>query len=247
MVVRRMAMRGGVFVRSGLLALAFGAAAVSAHAQSPARPVIGAPYRADGLWWVPAVQPNYEAVGEAGVAPLVRDAGGDLTAAHATLPLPSLVEVTNLDTGRTARIRLTTRGATAPGRVLDLSTAAARALGVEGSARIRVKLVPEGRPSKAHVETIAPPAAPTNLAGERQATATSGFAVQAGAFGDRERAQRAAERLGSAGRAEVSVAERDGRRLWRVTLPAVGPAAAEAMRGQVVALGFADARVVRGS
>lgn len=68
-----------------------------------------------------------------------------VTAAHRTLPLPSYVSVTNLDTGRTIIVRVNDRGPFHdPGeRIIDLSYAAAVKLGMAGSgtARVRVQAV----------------------------------------------------------------------------------------------------------
>jgi rare lipoprotein A len=66
-----------------------------------------------------------------------------MTAAHRTLPLGSIVRVTNLKTGHTALVRITDRGPFIPGRVLDLSLAAARKLDVYGPgvAEVRVEVM----------------------------------------------------------------------------------------------------------
>ena len=63
-----------------------------------------------------------------------------LTAAHRTLPLNSLVRVTNVATGQTAIVRVTDRGPFVPNRILDLSLASAKAVGVwrPGVARVRI-------------------------------------------------------------------------------------------------------------
>jgi rare lipoprotein A len=63
-----------------------------------------------------------------------------LTAAHRTLPLNSLIEVTNLTTGQAAIMRVTDRGPFVPDRSLDLSMASAKAVGVwrPGVARVRI-------------------------------------------------------------------------------------------------------------
>jgi rare lipoprotein A len=65
-----------------------------------------------------------------------------LTAAHRTLPMNSLVRVTNLSTGQAAIMRITDRGPFVPDRMLDLSLAAAKAIGVwrPGVARVRVEV-----------------------------------------------------------------------------------------------------------
>ncbi len=66
-----------------------------------------------------------------------------MTAAHRTLPLGSIVRVTNLKTGHTALVRITDRGPFIPGRILDLSLAAARKLDVylPGTAEVKVEVM----------------------------------------------------------------------------------------------------------
>lgn len=65
-----------------------------------------------------------------------------LTAAHRTLPMNSLIKVTNLSTGQSAILRITDRGPFVPDRMLDLSLASAKAIGVwrPGVARVRVEV-----------------------------------------------------------------------------------------------------------
>ena len=66
-----------------------------------------------------------------------------MTAAHRTLPLGSIVRVTNIKTGHSALVRITDRGPFIPGRVLDLSLAAARKLDVyqPGIATVKVEVM----------------------------------------------------------------------------------------------------------
>jgi len=66
-----------------------------------------------------------------------------MTAAHRTLPLGSIVRVTNVKTGRSAVVRITDRGPFIEGRVLDLSLAAAKAVDVwqPGIARVRLDVL----------------------------------------------------------------------------------------------------------
>jgi len=65
------------------------------------------------------------------------------SAAHTTLPLPSIVEVTNLDNGKKLQVRVNDRGPFVDNRIIDLSHAAARELGYDrqGLARVRVKYI----------------------------------------------------------------------------------------------------------
>ncbi|HJU30910.1 MAG TPA: septal ring lytic transglycosylase RlpA family protein [Hyphomicrobiaceae bacterium] len=112
---------------------------------------VGEPYQIDGQWHTPREEPDYDRVGVSSY--YAHDfhgrltANGEvfdmwaLTAAHPTLPLPSLVYVTNLENGRTLLLRVNDRGPYARGRVIDVSRAAARYLGyeVKGTARVRVR------------------------------------------------------------------------------------------------------------
>jgi len=98
-----------------------------------------------------------------------------MTAAHLTLPLGSIVRVTNLKTGHSAVVRITDRGPFVEGRILDLSLAAAKALDVylPGTAKVRL-------------EVLETPAALD--AGGR-------WAVQIGSFADQKGAAELAEHL----------------------------------------------------
>jgi peptidoglycan lytic transglycosylase len=67
-----------------------------------------------------------------------------LTCAHPSAPFGTRLRVTDLETGRSVVVTVNDRGPFAPGRVVDLSRAAARALGIleRGLARVRVERVP---------------------------------------------------------------------------------------------------------
>ena len=66
-----------------------------------------------------------------------------LTAAHKTLPFGSLVRVTDLDTGKQVEVIINDRGPFVGGRIIDLSFAAARDLGIvdKGVARVRIEVI----------------------------------------------------------------------------------------------------------
>jgi rare lipoprotein A len=111
------------------------------------------PYQVGGIWYVPHDQPRYD---EKGIASWYGDAfnlkataDGEVfnmdqfSAAHTTLPLPSMVEVTNLDNGRKLVVRVNDRGPFVGGRVIDLSRAAAQELGYDraGTAHVRVRYI----------------------------------------------------------------------------------------------------------
>lgn len=112
---------------------------------------VGPPYQTNGRWYVPAAEPGYEATGTASwYGPGFhggRTASGEMydqeaiTAAHPTLPIPSLVQVTNLENGREVIVRVNDRGPFVADRLLDLSHGAAQVLGVErnGTARVHIR------------------------------------------------------------------------------------------------------------
>ena len=113
---------------------------------------IGPAYAVRGTTYVPAAAPGYDAVGYAswyGNESGNRTANGEqfrpgwITAAHTTLPLPTYVEVTALDSGRRIIVRVNDRGPFAQGRIIDLSRAAAEELGIkaQGYAPVRVRRV----------------------------------------------------------------------------------------------------------
>jgi len=141
-----------------------------------ARPKVGKPYQVGGIWYVPKEDPNYDV---RGVASWYGDqfhkrptANGEIfnmyavSAAHTTLPLPSIVEVTNLENGRKLKVRVNDRGPFVGNRVIDLSHEAARQLGFDrkGLAKVRVRYVGpaplNGASSARYTQADDAPAAP---------------------------------------------------------------------------------------
>jgi rare lipoprotein A len=114
---------------------------------------VGRPYVVRGATYVPAADPAYDRLGYAswyGPESGSQTANGErfrpdgISAAHTTLPLPSYVEVTALETGRVIVVRVNDRGPfTRNGRLIDLSRGAARLLGVHqtGVAPVRIRVV----------------------------------------------------------------------------------------------------------
>jgi len=112
---------------------------------------IGKPYRINGTVYRPALVTDYRRTGVAswyGAAFHGRRTANSeiydmdaLTAAHPTLPLPSLVQVTNLANGRSLVVRVNDRGPFVANRLIDLSQAAARELGFERQGLAKVSVV----------------------------------------------------------------------------------------------------------
>lgn len=65
------------------------------------------------------------------------------TAAHKTLPLGTVVKVTNLENGQTAEVRVNDRGPYVKGRIIDLSRTAGRAIGMreKGTAKVKLEII----------------------------------------------------------------------------------------------------------
>ena len=124
------------------------------HRLVPDTPVkLGRPYTVAGRTYVPSDDPDYDQIGEASWYGNVEQghhtASGEIfyrqrpSAAYRTLPLPSYVEVTRLDTGRRILVRVNDRGPFARDRILDLSQEAAKELDIDraGRAMVRVRRV----------------------------------------------------------------------------------------------------------
>ena len=181
--MRRGPMLRGTMVLLGALSLA--ACAQRPPASSSGLPTsgiykIGKPYQVAGVWYYPAEDFTYD---ETGIASWYgpdfhakATANGEiydqneLTAAHKTLPMPSLVRVTNLDNGRSVVVRVNDRGPFVAGRIIDMSRRGAQLLGFEGRgiAKVRVQILAEesraiaaaarqGTPPAILAETDGPP------------------------------------------------------------------------------------------
>ncbi len=115
---------------------------------------IGTPYKINGKWYYPAVDYDYEEIGIASwYGPGFhgkQTANGEIfdqnkvSAAHRTLPMPSIVRVTNLDNGKVLpKVRVNDRGPFAGNRIIDLSKKAAQELGFvnTGIAKVKVEIL----------------------------------------------------------------------------------------------------------
>jgi len=194
---------------------------------------VGAPYTVKGITYYPHVDYNYDQVGMASwygeAFQGQHTANGEvydlneLTAAHTTLPLPTIVEVVNLENNRALRIRVNDRGPFAKGRIIDLSRRAAQILGFErnGSARVRVRVLKDesmraaaqaqrgiisddGEPVTAVAST---PESPTQTAAVplRFFVEAPGYHVEAGPVATEEDADRLKEQMISSGYRDARV------------------------------------------
>lgn len=236
---------------------------------------IGNPYVIAGRTYVPRRDDAYDAVGlSSWYGPNFHGrptSNGEifdqdaLTAAHTTLPIPSLIEVTNLENGRRAVLRLNDRGPFVDDRILDVSRAAARELGFidAGLAQVRVRYL---GPADAHdraapsriftAEDIAsdPIAARVLANAEPAAVGTGGsltmassgaLALQAGAFASRANAEALRDRLSGEGEAWIEEAASAAGRVYRVIIGSwASQAEAEAAGRNLRRHGISDARII---
>ena len=218
------------------------------EAATLAQPYAGPPYQVAGKWYVPAYEPNYDEVGVASwYGPTFHgkdSASGEvfdemaMTAAHPTLPIPSLVRVTNLENGKQVIVRLNDRGPFVDDRIIDLSKAAGRALDLhgKGTAKVRVQYVGPA-PAEANAAPVLPvadklvvrseviaPVAVKAAPAVRQADAR-GFFLQAGAFADLGNANLLRDQLRANGPVSITAARVNGTEFYRVM---VGPWASRA-------------------
>lgn len=219
---------------------------------------VGSPYKIMGNWYYPKEDYNYSEVGTASWYGedfhAKKTANGEnydmhaLTAAHRTLPLPSIVKVTNLENGRSLVLRVNDRGPYAKNRIIDISKRGAQLLGFQsqGTAKVRVEIMEKeskelkaallGQPcepltsGKSKVETAAnvpaQPVKPLQLIGAEtsahpnavRAYPKGSWFVQAGAYSKESAAQNLSRQLDKFGETNIYYVTVNGQKFYRVRL-----------------------------
>lgn len=233
---------------------------------------VGNPYKVLGKWYYPKEDYNYV---ETGIASWYgKDfhakytANGEiydmntLTAAHRTLPLPSIVRVTNLENGRSLVLRVNDRGPFAKNRIIDISKRGAQLLGfqAQGTAKVKVEVlekesktlkaaltgtpVPNTAYSAANnagtVITVAPNASQSSTANKDGI-----FYIQAGSFANKGMADNLKSQLHKYGEINVMPADIKGSRYYRVRVgPFYGKTDANIALLKIKDAGLPDARVI---
>ena len=243
---------------------------------------VGKPYDIDGITYRPTIDESYD---ETGIASWYgpkfhgkRTANGEffdmnaVSAAHKTLPMPSMVRVTNLDNGRAISVRVNDRGPFVRGRIIDMSRRGAQLLGFryKGTARVRVRILPEESRQEAALARMTPPptamqsaadgvvfeplpestgpvetvSLPAPGGGAAKGGPIGKVYIQAGAFLNRENANKLEARLAPLGRTVIATRGR-GPMLYRVLLgPYDDIGGARNMLDAVSARSRADAKIV---
>lgn len=222
---------------------------------------VGTPYRIGGQWFIPKEEPHYRKVGIASWYGSEfhnkRTANGeifnkrDLTAAHRTLPLPSVVRVTNLENGRSALLRVNDRGpyVDTHERIIDVSEAAAKELGFreKGKVKVRVEYDREETarlfyPDGHKPITVAGAVPEYTLRGGEVEPKSGTYFVQAGAYSTRNGAYVEAMQLRRIHRTKIEAVDLAGKQLYRVKLgPFKDVRVADKVLNQVAGVGYQDA------
>lgn len=250
----------------GLLLLAL-AGCSSSPSSPPGVYKLGNPYQIQGRWYYPEYDPGYDRVGIASWygEPFHgrQTANGEIfdrdmvTAAHPTLPLPSLVRVVNLQNSRELVVRVNDRGPFVDDRLIDLSQEAARQLGFDGQglAPVRVQFVSladaEGVPPQPTVRHVrapmpAPVAEPATQLVAGAVDRCPGPFIQVGAFAEPARAHRVIAELHALQPMPVTLARLAQDQLARVRLgPLPDPTTAHATLERLKRSGFSEAFIIR--
>lgn len=205
---------------------------------------IGKPYKIKGTWYYPKEDYHYS---EVGIASWYgsdfhnrKTANGEkydmntLTAAHRTLPLPSVVKVTNLENGRSLVLRVNDRGPYAKNRIIDISKRGAALLGyqTQGTAKVRVEvmekeskllkqaLLGKELPKKSYTVAKAKEPAEKKKAysAAKQTSGNKQIYVQAASFSKESLAYDLKDKLSKFGNSKIAMAEVNDVTFYRVRL-----------------------------
>jgi len=149
----------------------------------------------------------------------------ELTAAHKTLAFGTVVKVTNLENGKSTVVRINDRGPFIPGRIIDLSRAAAVAIGAAGNgvAKVRIEELPPDSPEAAGIAVVRTPVT---------------YSIQVAAYRNREYAERSLERLRDRG--FIATLEKTPEGIYRVLVKDVPESKLQATKQQLQEHGWSD-------
>lgn len=226
---------------------------------------VGNPYKIMGKWYYPKEDYYYSEVGMASwygadfhaktTANGEKYDMNSLTAAHRTLPLPSIVKVTNLENGRSLVLRVNDRGPYAKGRIIDVSKRASQLLGfhTQGTTKVRVEIMTkESKALKAALlgekysddtEIVEQISVPENI--NKQTYPKGSYFVQAGSYSQESGAQDVAARLDDVGNTNIYYVNVNGENYYRVRVgPFSNEQEAKVVLAKVQHSGIYDAKIV---
>lgn len=113
---------------------------------------IGSPYKIEDVQYIPGEDLTYNQTGIAGIIPAELNGSktsdgetfdsNQLVATSKTLPLPSIAKVTNLENGNSVVVRVNNRGPFVNTRIMDISSAAAQQIGMRGTTKVQIQIMP---------------------------------------------------------------------------------------------------------
>ncbi len=181
---------------------------------------VGSAYKVDDVQYIPVEDMTYNQTGIAGIIPV--DLNGSKTsngevfdstqmlATSKTLPLPTIVRVTNLENGQSVVVRVNNRGPFVNTRLMDLSAAAAQKIGLTSQAKVQIQVMPEqsmtvknatlGTTTAQSPVATTPVAAPVETA---TVSATGPYSIQLAAFYAQDSADALANRMKTYGETAV--------------------------------------------
>ncbi len=195
---------------------------------------VGTAYKVDDVQYIPVEDMTYNQTGIAGIIPTelngTKTSNGEvfdanqMVATSKTLPLPTIVRVTNLSNGQSVDVRVNNRGPFVNTRLMDLSPAAAQKIGLNGQAKVQIQVLPEQTmivknatlgtvpvveapvaqpaPVVAETVTVAPVAEPAPVA-QPAPVASGDYAIQIAAFYAQDSADALVQRMKTYGDAVV--------------------------------------------
>jgi len=184
---------------------------------------VGTAYKIEDVQYIPTEDLEYNQTGVAGIIPVELNGSktsdgevfdsNQLVATSKTLPLPSIVRVTNLDNGNAVVVRVNNRGPFVNTRIMDLSTAAAQRIGLNRQAKVQVQvLAPQslevkkatlGEPEKTVVEAQTQEVSVEPAPVQPVATQSGEYSVQVAAVYSEDNANALAKELAPYGNAVV--------------------------------------------
>lgn len=205
---------------------------------------IGNAYKVEDIQYIPIEDYAYNQTGMAGIIPTelngTKTSNGEvydmarMVGTSKTLPLPSIVRVTNLENGQSVNVRVNNRGPFVNTRIMDLSPAAAAKIGLTNRAKVRVQVLSEqsiavknatvGAGEQAAAEETVTTEQKDNSSSTTQvatAAATGAYSVQVAAFYAEDSANALVNRMKAYGDAVV-VKEGDMFKVRIVNLDAAG-------------------------
>jgi rare lipoprotein A len=177
---------------------------------------VGNAYKIEDVQYIPVEDMSYNQTGIAGIIPNdlngTKTTNGEtynaehLVATSKVLPLPSIVRVTNLDNGNSEVLRVNNRGPFVNSRIMDVSGAAARKLGMTGQTKVQIQILSEQSTIVKDATLGAAVVAVTDAPAVQPVAATGGngaYAVQVAAFYSEDNANMLAQRIGNMGNVQT--------------------------------------------